>query len=95
MRTNAIVVSSCACAPQGFPDSYVFSGKVKARYCQVGNAVAPPVGLALGRQLAQAVAAADRERRQLPEGEGKVAEQPPGVSVVEAVEAAAEAVEAT
>ncbi|XP_070048219.1 DNA (cytosine-5)-methyltransferase CMT2 isoform X2 [Nicotiana tomentosiformis] len=36
---------------QGFPDFYRFSGTPKERYCQVGNAVAVPVGRALGYAL--------------------------------------------
>ncbi|CAA7031886.1 unnamed protein product [Microthlaspi erraticum] len=33
---------------QGFPDFYKLCGKVKEKYIQVGNAVAVPVGIALG-----------------------------------------------
>nr|AEP33250.1 CMT-type DNA-methyltransferase [Posidonia oceanica] len=33
---------------QGFPDFYRFSGTIKERYCQIGNAVAIPVSRALG-----------------------------------------------
>ncbi|CAN4076083.1 unnamed protein product [Withania somnifera] len=33
---------------QGFPDFYRFTGTLKERYCQVGNAVAVPVGRVLG-----------------------------------------------
>ncbi|KAI3876616.1 hypothetical protein MKX03_013318 [Papaver bracteatum] len=40
---------------KGFPDYYQFFGKVKQRYIQVGNAVAVPVGRALGFALARAV----------------------------------------
>ncbi|KAF3642124.1 DNA (cytosine-5)-methyltransferase CMT2 [Capsicum annuum] len=36
---------------QGFPDFYKFTGTLKERYCQVGNAVAVPVGRALGYAL--------------------------------------------
>jgi len=39
---------------QGFPDSYRFRGTVKDRYRQIGNAVAVPVGRALGYSLAMA-----------------------------------------
>ncbi|KQK22267.1 hypothetical protein BRADI_1g66167v3 [Brachypodium distachyon] len=39
---------------QGFPDSYRFHGEVKERYCQIENAVAVPVGRALGYALAMA-----------------------------------------
>ncbi|GAB4858193.1 hypothetical protein Ancab_009590 [Ancistrocladus abbreviatus] len=40
---------------QGFPDYYRFCGDVKERYCQLGNAVAIPVGRALGYVLGMAV----------------------------------------
>ncbi|XP_034585860.1 DNA (cytosine-5)-methyltransferase CMT2 isoform X2 [Setaria viridis] len=40
---------------QGFPDSFRFRGTVKDRYRQIGNAVAVPVGRALGYALAMAI----------------------------------------
>jgi len=36
---------------QGFPDWFVFTGTVPEMYQQVGNAVPPPLGAALGRSL--------------------------------------------
>ncbi|XP_043696207.1 DNA (cytosine-5)-methyltransferase CMT2-like [Telopea speciosissima] len=39
---------------QGFPDYYRFCGTLKERYCQIGNAVAVPVGRALGYALGMA-----------------------------------------
>ncbi|TVU07148.1 hypothetical protein EJB05_47190, partial [Eragrostis curvula] len=39
---------------QGFPDSFRFHGTVKDRYRQIGNAVAIPVGRALGYALSMA-----------------------------------------
>ncbi|KEH28933.1 putative DNA (cytosine-5-)-methyltransferase [Medicago truncatula] len=40
---------------QGFPDCYKLCGPIKERYIQVGNAVAVPVGLALGYTLGLAL----------------------------------------
>ncbi|XP_040954378.1 LOW QUALITY PROTEIN: DNA (cytosine-5)-methyltransferase CMT2-like [Gossypium hirsutum] len=39
---------------QGFPDYYRFRGTIKERYCQIGNAVAVPVGRALGYTMGMA-----------------------------------------
>ncbi|VFQ89132.1 unnamed protein product [Cuscuta campestris] len=39
---------------QGFPDFYRFCGTISERYCQLGNAVAIPVGRALGYALGMA-----------------------------------------
>ncbi|TYH06749.1 hypothetical protein ES288_A08G178200v1, partial [Gossypium darwinii] len=39
---------------QGFPDYYRFRGTIKERYCQIGNAVAIPVGRALGYTMGMA-----------------------------------------
>ncbi len=43
---------------QGFPDSWVFSGRKTAAYRQVGNAFPPPVARALGGALIKALDAA-------------------------------------
>lgn len=40
---------------QGFPDSWVFSGRKTAAYRQVGNAFPPPVARAVGRCVARAL----------------------------------------
>ncbi|GAA0774990.1 DNA cytosine methyltransferase [Roseibium denhamense] len=40
---------------QGFPDSWMFSGKKTNSYRQVGNAFPPPVAAAVGRKIAQAL----------------------------------------
>ncbi|RLN28488.1 DNA (cytosine-5)-methyltransferase 3-like isoform X1 [Panicum miliaceum] len=40
---------------QGFPDSFRFRGTIKDRYRQIGNAVAVPVGRALGYALAMTI----------------------------------------
>lgn len=43
------------CAPQGFPDTYAFSGSLQQKHRQVGNAVPPPLARALGRELFKVV----------------------------------------
>lgn len=40
---------------QGFPDSWVFSGRKTAAYRQVGNAFPPPVAYAVGKAISQAL----------------------------------------
>ena len=57
---------------QGFPDSWVFSGKKTNAYRQVGNAFPPPVAKALASQIALAIETAESGWRHLPE---KVAAQ--------------------
>ncbi|CAI0418779.1 unnamed protein product [Linum tenue] len=46
-QDRVLTIRECA-RLQGFPDYYRFCGSVKARYRQIGNAVAVPVGRALG-----------------------------------------------
>ena len=51
---------------QGFPDSWIFSGRKTAAYRQVGNAFPPPVARALGRSIRGALhggTSADQARR--------------------------------
>ncbi|XP_074304516.1 DNA (cytosine-5)-methyltransferase CMT2-like isoform X2 [Silene latifolia] len=63
---------------QGFPDYYTFSGSVKERYCQVGNAVAVSVARALGYTMAMAV--------QKLAGKGTLMTLPPKFSHTTAIE---------
>ncbi|MGV8083817.1 MAG: DNA cytosine methyltransferase [Coriobacteriia bacterium] len=42
---------------QGFPDDWSFSGRKTAAYRQIGNAFPPPVALAVGQQIMQALTA--------------------------------------
>lgn len=50
------VVSVRECArSQGFPDRYKFYGNILDKYRQIGNAVPPPLGLSIGREIISAV----------------------------------------
>lgn len=50
------VVSVRECArSQGFPDTYLFAGSVQDKHRQIGNAVPPPLGAALGREIKKAL----------------------------------------
>ncbi|KAK4878394.1 hypothetical protein RN001_010900 [Aquatica leii] len=52
------VVSVRECArSQGFPDRYQFYGSILDKHRQVGNAVPPPLGLALGKEIQRALSA--------------------------------------
>ena len=46
-QDRVLSVRECARA-QGFPDRVAFSGALRERYTQIGNAVPPPLGRALG-----------------------------------------------
>ncbi|TYG58151.1 hypothetical protein ES288_D08G199100v1 [Gossypium darwinii] len=52
-QDRVLTVRECA-RLQGFPDYYRFCGTIKDRYCQIGNAVAIPVGRALGYTMGMA-----------------------------------------
>ena len=40
---------------QGFPDSYRFTGTIRDRHREIGNAVPPPLGRALGLEIRKAI----------------------------------------
>ena len=48
-------VRECA-RSQGFPDTYKFYGSTLDKHRQIGNAVPPPMGKALGLQIRDAMA---------------------------------------
>jgi DNA (cytosine-5)-methyltransferase 1 len=51
-----VSVRECA-RSQGFPDSYRFYGSILEKHRQIGNAVPPPMGFALGMEIRKASAA--------------------------------------
>uniref|UniRef100_A0A2H1WNZ3 DNA (cytosine-5)-methyltransferase n=1 Tax=Spodoptera frugiperda TaxID=7108 RepID=A0A2H1WNZ3_SPOFR len=55
-QNRVVSVRECA-RSQGFPDTYIFAGSVQDKHRQVGNAVPPPLGAALGREIKRALAA--------------------------------------
>nr|XP_022900238.1 DNA (cytosine-5)-methyltransferase PliMCI-like [Onthophagus taurus] len=57
------VVSVRECArSQGFPDRYQFVGSVLKKHRQIGNAVPPPLGAALGSEILKALDARDKKK---------------------------------
>lgn len=54
MLSSTCLIFMCNCF-QGFLDSYKFSGNIQSKHRQIGNAVPPPLALALGRKLKEAV----------------------------------------
>ncbi|VVC92167.1 unnamed protein product [Leptidea sinapis] len=53
-QTRVVSVRECA-RSQGFPDTYIFAGSIQEKHRQVGNAVPPPLGAALGREIKKAL----------------------------------------
>ena len=48
---------------QGFPDCFKFHGSVLDKHRQIGNAVAPPMGKAIGIEIRKCVAQVEREAK--------------------------------
>ena len=63
-QPNAVVLSELAATLlQGFPESWVFSGKTKrARWSQLGQAIPPPLAEAVARSVAEQMRRAVEER---------------------------------
>ncbi|XP_043275334.1 DNA (cytosine-5)-methyltransferase PliMCI-like isoform X4 [Venturia canescens] len=59
-QTRLVSVRECA-RSQGFPDSYRFYGTVLDKHRQVGNAVPPPLGAAIGREIRKSLALTQKE----------------------------------
>jgi len=53
-QNRLVSVRECA-RSQGFPDTYRFWGTVLEKHRQIGNAVPPPMGRALGQSIAAAI----------------------------------------
>ena len=76
--TQDRVVSVRECArSQGFPDWYKFNGTILEKHRQVGNAVPPPMGFAIGTEIRRALSRAEKlsakaniqEENELPKNE--------------------------
>jgi len=50
---------------QSFPDTYVFCGSRVEQYEQVGNAVPPLLGAAVGRAIAQVLGSVRKNERKV------------------------------
>ena len=60
-ENRLISVRECA-RSQGFPDSYKFYGTILEKHRQIGNAVPPPMGRAIGTEIRKAVAKAEKQK---------------------------------
>jgi len=59
-QNRLVSVRECA-RSQGFPDAYKFYGSVLEKHRQIGNAVPPPMGRALGTAIGQAIVKAGKQ----------------------------------
>jgi DNA (cytosine-5)-methyltransferase 1 len=66
VETRCLSVAECA-AVQSFPTSVEFSGSPRSQYQQIGNAVPPLLGIALGRQLNRYFDGQDFELPEVPD----------------------------
>ncbi|CAB3236806.1 unnamed protein product [Arctia plantaginis] len=55
-QNRVVSVRECA-RSQGFPDTYIFAGSIQDKHRQIGNAVPPLLGAALGREIKKALSA--------------------------------------
>lgn len=54
MQNRVVSVRECA-RSQGFPDSYRFFGTITDKHRQIGNAVPPPLGAAIGHEIRKCI----------------------------------------
>ncbi|XP_046403240.1 DNA (cytosine-5)-methyltransferase PliMCI-like isoform X2 [Ischnura elegans] len=62
-QTRVVSVRECA-RSQGFPDSYRFYGNILDKHRQVGNAVPPPVGAAIGYEIRKCVSLKEQKNNE-------------------------------
>uniref|UniRef100_A0A1B6C2M8 DNA (cytosine-5)-methyltransferase n=1 Tax=Clastoptera arizonana TaxID=38151 RepID=A0A1B6C2M8_9HEMI len=67
-QTRVVSVRECA-RSQGFPDSYRFYGNILDKHRQIGNAVPPPLGAAIGYEIRKSVA--NKESKDIKEAVAK------------------------
>ncbi|KZC09572.1 PREDICTED: DNA (cytosine-5)-methyltransferase PliMCI-like [Dufourea novaeangliae] len=60
-QTRVVSVRECA-RSQGFPDSFRFYGNILDKHRQIGNAVPPPLGAALGFEIRKCLATENNEQ---------------------------------
>ncbi|OAD61349.1 DNA (cytosine-5)-methyltransferase PliMCI [Eufriesea mexicana] len=60
-QTRVVSVRECA-RSQGFPDSFRFYGNILDKHRQIGNAVPPPLGAALGLEIRKCLKSDDIDR---------------------------------
>ncbi|KAK9884556.1 hypothetical protein WA026_007398 [Henosepilachna vigintioctopunctata] len=53
-QNRVVSVRECA-RSQGFPDKFKFNGTILDKHRQIGNAVPPPLGAAIGREIVKAL----------------------------------------
>ncbi|XP_069697598.1 DNA (cytosine-5)-methyltransferase 1-like isoform X2 [Periplaneta americana] len=59
-QTRVVSVRECA-RSQGFPDTYRFFGTVLDKHRQIGNAVPPPMGAAIGFEIRKSVSVKEQQ----------------------------------
>ncbi|GFG40968.1 hypothetical protein Cfor_10749, partial [Coptotermes formosanus] len=61
-QTRVVSVRECA-RSQGFRDTYRFFGTILDKHRQIGNAVPPPMGAAIGFEIRKCVSAVQERRK--------------------------------
>ena len=74
-QNRIVSVRECA-RSQGFHDSFKFFGSILEKHRQIGNAVPPPLGRAIGLELRKALVAKKVDHRvEQPEDVGRLIDQ--------------------